>query len=115
MTFNYDLGKFSTSLQARSFSGSQISRSLIGPDNPNYNPALSNSVNYNHSPGLVYLNLSARYDIINTGDRQLQIFGVINNLLDKDPPISAMAMTSGGGIQYDFIGRDFKVGMRLVM
>jgi len=113
-TFNYDLGRFSTTLSARSFSGSRINRSWIGPDDPTYNPALPNSTNYNHAPRLMYWNLSARYDIIREGNRQLQLYAVVNNLFDKDPPIVAMPLTEGGGIQYDFVGRDFKVGARFV-
>jgi outer membrane receptor protein involved in Fe transport len=88
---------------------------LIGPDNPAYNPALQNSVNDNKGPGGIYWSLSARYDIIRNGDKQLQVFGVVDNLLDKNPPINGFPMSSNGGIPYDFIGRDFKIGVRLVM
>jgi outer membrane receptor protein involved in Fe transport len=115
VSFNYALEKFSGTLQMRSFSGSIVNRALVGPDNPLYNPAAQNSVNDNLSPGLVYWNMSARYDVINREGRQLQLFFVVDNLLDKDPPITAVPMTSNGGIQYDFIGRNFRIGARLVM
>jgi outer membrane receptor protein involved in Fe transport len=115
LSFNYALEKFSGTLQMRSFSGSVINRNLVGPDNPLYNPAAQNSVNDNKSPGLVYWNFSARYDVINREGRQLQLFFVVDNLLDKDPPINAMAMSGQGGIPYDFIGRNFRIGARLVM
>jgi outer membrane receptor protein involved in Fe transport len=115
VTFDYSLGRFATTVQMRAFSGFEINPNLIGPDSPAYNPKLQNSVNINRAPGMAYWSLSARYDIIRKGDQQLQVFGVIDNLFDKDPPISGVALTSFSGIPYDFIGRDFKVGVRLVM
>jgi outer membrane receptor protein involved in Fe transport len=115
VTFDYSLGRFGSTLQARSFSGFLINPTLVGPDNPRYNPAAQNSVNDNKSPGLTYWSLSARYDIIQKGGRTLQVFGVVNNLLDKNPPISGLPMSANGGIPYDFIGRDFKIGVRMTM
>jgi hypothetical protein len=115
VTVNYALGRFSSTLQARAFSGFLVNPALIGPDNPLYNPALSTSVNDNKSPGLAYWSFSARYDIVQKGGRFLQVYGVVDNLFDKDPPITGLPMSSIGGIPYDFIGRSFKVGVRMTL
>ena len=58
-----------------------------------------------------YLSWNGSYNFTVDG-RRMQVFGVINNLLDADPPPLAVAALIGGGNPYDFIGRTFKVGAR---
>jgi outer membrane receptor protein involved in Fe transport len=43
----------------------------------------------------------------------MQIFGTVNNLFDKDPPQYGLSLTAAGGIPHDFIGRTFKLGVRM--
>jgi len=59
---------------------------------------------------LIY-NTNISYDFISNEFRKLQGFVVINNLLDKDPPVVAMNIISGGN-PYDVVGRTFKFGLR---
>jgi iron complex outermembrane receptor protein len=109
----YTLGRFSGTVNARYFDDIRWNNTLIGPDNPSYNPALSNSINRNLFPGMVYLNLNASYDILSEGNRRLQVFGIINNALDKRPSLlGSMAANIGGSQLYDTVGRYFKVGAR---
>jgi outer membrane receptor protein involved in Fe transport len=115
VTFNYGLGRFSSTLQMRAFSGFKSNRAWIGPDDSRYDPRLGNSVNDNRGPGMAYWNFSARYDVIQKGDKVLQVYGVMDNIFDKDPPQNALPMSSDGGIPYDFVGRAFKLGVRMVM
>ncbi len=48
--------------------------------------------------------------MISSEGRRLQIYGVIDNLFDKDPPVVAISMLSGA--PYDMTGRSFKLGVR---
>jgi outer membrane receptor protein involved in Fe transport len=107
----YRLGRFSSALNARFTSKIRYSATLVGPDDPAYNPASSNSINQNLWRSNVNFSLNAAYDIIEPGERRLQVYGVIDNLFDKDPPVVAFSLLSGAS-PYDVIGRSFKVGVR---
>ncbi len=114
VTFDYSLGRFGANLQARYLNEMKYDALLKGPDDPNFDPRLTTSVSKNRWPAVVYYNLQARYDLIDTDDRQLQIFGVINNLLNKDPAFAASVAFNNNGATnpYDLIGRSFRAGVR---
>jgi outer membrane receptor protein involved in Fe transport len=60
------------------------------------------------------VDLNASYDIAMGGASKVQLFGVVNNLLDKDPPNdlpSSYGVTNP--VLYDVVGRSFKVGVRV--
>ncbi|HEY8520004.1 MAG TPA: TonB-dependent receptor [Gammaproteobacteria bacterium] len=75
---------------------------------------LQNSVNDNSVDDAYYLSWSGSYDLPRAGrDSSIQLFWVINNLLDKDPPVAP-----GGNayptnpVFFDTLGRRFRVGVR---
>jgi outer membrane receptor protein involved in Fe transport len=111
VTMTYALSRFSTSVQARYTSPIKADATLIGPNDPRYDPKLPNSVNRNLFPASLYWNLSAQYDLITGDKRRLQIFGLVNNLFDKDPPTASRPAIESGN-PYDVIGRYFKAGLR---
>jgi outer membrane receptor protein involved in Fe transport len=108
---NYTLNRFSANAQVRYIGAMIRDATLYGVDAAGYNPALPFTINDNTLPPMAYLNLSAQYDLITSGGRKLQIYGVMNNVLDTDPP-------AGGGLNlslaslYDLVGRSFRVGVR---
>jgi outer membrane receptor protein involved in Fe transport len=108
----YTVGKAMVSLQSRYIGGAKISTQFIGPDDPNYSPALSNSINVNYIKNRVYFTLSGTYDIIKNDGHKLQTYFVIDNLLNKDPPYYLGSGAGTNGQFYDTIGRAFKVGAR---
>ena len=61
-----------------------------------------------------YLTWSGSYDFPRSSGRALQIFWVVNNLLDRDPPVAP-----GGNLYptnpvfFDTLGRRFRAGVRL--
>jgi outer membrane receptor protein involved in Fe transport len=67
-----------------------------------------------------YVDLSATYDL-SFGGTQLQLFGVVQNLFDRDPPVSVV--TSGNAFTsigtnasfFDTLGRQFRLGLRMKM
>jgi iron complex outermembrane recepter protein len=107
----YQLGGFSSTLTGRYFSAVKYDATLIGPDSPNYNPALSNSINDNTMPSRTYFDLALSYDVINDQRHKLEFFTTVTNLFDKQPPYNAFLVSSGGN-PYDLIGRTYKVGVR---
>ena len=110
-TLNYTLDRFTTSLTARYQSQYKYSATLIGPDDPAYNPAANSSINKNWWGSSLLFNFYAAYDIVAAEGRRLQLFGGIDNLLDKDPSMVAV-VTQNGANGYDLRGRRFKLGMR---
>ncbi len=57
-----------------------------------------------------YVNLSGSYDL----SKKLQVFGSVNNLFDKDPPVAP----GGNGyptnpVYFDTYGMTWKLGVRL--
>ena len=107
----YAIGNFSNTLQAKYTSAIRGDATLIGPDASTYNPALSNSINKNLFPAMVYWNWQGQYDL-RTGDRSVQLFANVNNIFDKDPPSLAIVAFASGGNPYDVIGRSYKAGVR---
>ena len=87
---------------------------FVGPNDPKYDPTSPNSINKASWPAMVYWNLQAQYDIVNEGSRKVQIFGVVNNALDKDPPAFAPVAfnTTAAFNPYDWVGRSWKLGVR---
>jgi outer membrane receptor protein involved in Fe transport len=58
-----------------------------------------------------YVNLSGQYDLIESAGGTLQLFGVVNNLFDRDPPPFAGNNPTNASL-YDLIGRTYKLGVR---
>lgn len=84
---------------------------LVGPEDKGYSITLPNSVNTNRIDGRFYLDLSATAQV----SPNMEVFGVVNNVMDKDPP---RAFSSQGGtnhVWFDTIGRYFKFGFRVKM
>jgi outer membrane receptor protein involved in Fe transport len=109
---DYTLGPATISLQTRFIGAANIDPTLIGPDNKNYSPALSNSVNVNKVGDQWYFNLSGTYNLFQGERTRLQAFLVINNLFDKNPPWEIGTGAGTNGQFYDTIGRTYQAGLR---
>jgi iron complex outermembrane receptor protein len=78
----------------------------------------ANSINDNHVPPFVYLTLSAAYRIRSEASRSAELFAVVNNLFDTDPPMIPSGAAGGinesstNGQFYDVVGRFFRAGIR---
>lgn len=109
----YDTGTWMVNLQAR-YIGSGLYSSLLREGT-----GAANTVNRNRVPAYVYLTLGGHINVPFGDGRNVQLFGVINNLLDKDPAF--VPAGAAGGIResstnatfYDVIGRYFRMGVRL--
>lgn len=110
---SYDAEPFAVQLQMRHIAAGAYNVTLVGPEDEGYDPMLANSINDNRIGAWTYFNLNASYDLWADGDRNLQLFGVVNNLFDKDPPVDApSSFGPTNNVLYDVIGRSYKLGLR---
>jgi len=109
----YTNNPFTFTVQTRYIGSGAYRRDWTGPQDEGYDPTQPNSVNDNRVPARVYLNLSASYAIEFGNDRQVEIFGSIQNLFDTDPPIAPGG--NGGAtnpVYFDVAGAAFRTGLR---
>jgi outer membrane receptor protein involved in Fe transport len=78
----------------------------------------ANSINDNHVPAFAYVTASAAYKIRPVGKHSVELFGIVNNVFDTDPPMIPSGAAGGinesstNGQFYDVIGRFFRAGIR---
>jgi outer membrane receptor protein involved in Fe transport len=106
----YAQGPGSVSLQARYIASGTFDPELIGPDKSNYDPNLPNSINRNTVASAWYADLAAKYDIYSGGSRNVELFGAINNMFDKQPPFLP---SFHNAIFFDNVGRYYTAGVRI--
>lgn len=88
--------------------GGIFDTTLVGPEDAGYAPTLGSSVNSNRVDSRFYLDLGATIRV----NDDFEFFGVVNNVLDKDPPLAASAQGGTNQVYFDPIGRYFKAGAR---
>jgi iron complex outermembrane receptor protein len=115
MTLSYLNGPFIGTFQTRYVSAGvlDLQNPKTGPDSPNYNPALSYSVNNNQVPSYFVFSLNGSYDMKWLNLDKFQVFASINNLFDKNPPFSAGNVGGANATFFDTLGRTYKVGFRM--
>lgn len=105
LTLDYELDRLGLNANVRYVSPSSQNNGLFGPDEPEYNPALTTSISNNNIPAVAYLDLGARYSF--GADKQFTVYFNVDNVFDKDPPLPA-----NGSAYYDLMGRTYKGGVR---
>ncbi|HEY4214294.1 MAG TPA: TonB-dependent receptor [Steroidobacteraceae bacterium] len=107
----YANGPFTTFFEGRFIDGGKL--------NATYNLTQIDVAN-NHVPSVTYFDMRASYDIP-VGSGTLQLYGVVNNLFDKAPPLAPAYVALGSAPAqtnqsfYDVLGRRFTVGIKLTM
>ncbi|HTM96880.1 MAG TPA: TonB-dependent receptor [Croceibacterium sp.] len=104
---------FKGTLSGRYFSEAKYDATLVGPEDDAYDPKLSTSLSTNRVPARAYFDLYSEYTF-KSGGTAFTVFGMVQNLLDKDPWAPASASIISGGDPYDLIGRRFRIGLRVV-
>lgn len=112
LDLNYRRDAWQVNLQAR-----YIGEGRFNPDLTEGVRA-ANTINDNTVPAFVYLNLGGQYNFTLRG-AEFELYGLITNLLDKDPPYLPSGAAGGtnesstnAGQGYDVIGRNYRVGLR---
>ncbi len=62
--------------------------------------------------GRLYFDIMGEVTLIDNGDRRVALFATIQNLMDKDPPITAWNGYGTTRSLYDMIGRVYNLGVR---
>lgn len=70
--------------------------------------------NINHVASRTYVNVSGAYDLLSSDNgKRLELFATVNNLFDKDPPVSVSPNAfPTNQVLFDTIGRNVTVGVR---
>ncbi len=118
ITGSYLYGDFTGTLSARYVGGARFDNTwLDDPAAAGYYDATGQftnlTVDNNQVDPYLLFNLNASYNLTVANLKQFQVFGTINNLLNKDPPFTGGGI-SGASPQYsDTLGRAYRVGVRL--
>jgi iron complex outermembrane recepter protein len=122
LTASYDQGPFDVTAQVRFVSAGVMNYIGVTPGDPGYPNTPPNGTTYdrNSVPSYQVYSLSGSYTFQHAEAGSLQLFGVIDNLFNKDPPVATG--TGGFGptandagtnaVFYDTLGRSFRVGLR---
>jgi hypothetical protein len=115
---SYLNGNFTGSLSARYVGGANFDNLFVDdPSDPRYyardgRPTAATIDNNRVNP-YVNLSLNGSYDLKVANLKQFQVFGTINNLVDKTPPFTGGGI-SGASAQYsDTLGRAYRMGVRM--
>lgn len=110
--FRYSRGPWSTNMQVR-----YIGAGVFNPDLTE-GAGRANTINKNDVSAFVYFNWGAQYNFEVRG-KPLELYGLVNNVLDTDPPWLPSGAAGGtnesssnAGQGYDLIGRNYRVGLR---
>jgi iron complex outermembrane receptor protein len=104
-------GPVTLTTQTRWVKEGDIYADRFGPNDSNFNPNAANSIDDNSLPDYFVWSLSGSYDFTVKGT-DMNVFGTIENLFDKEPPLSGTGTGGASATFYDTIGRNFRVGVR---
>jgi hypothetical protein len=112
---DYERGRFRLGLQAR-YIGAGVFSTILHED-----AGAPNTINDNRVPAFIYLTASTAYRLKTSGSRSVELFAVVNNLLNTDPPMIPSGAAGGinesstNGQFYDVVGRFFRAGVRFTI
>ncbi|MBN8819055.1 MAG: TonB-dependent receptor [Sphingomonas sp.] len=117
----YDNAGFNTTLSWRRYSEGIYNVQRIGPEDAGYSPQLTNSITTNRVKGASYFNIAMSYQIPlgGTGDRSIELFGSLDNIFDRTPPVSPGGGGGGGSnyptnpVYFDTFGSKWRAGIRI--
>lgn len=118
---SYKNGPFTATTAVRHVGSGKLDVTKTGPEDSGYDPSLPDSISTNRVKSATYVSIGMSYALPAFGRAEaLELFGVVDNLFDKDPPVAP-----GGGraalgsayptnpIHFDTLGMRWKVGARL--
>ncbi len=118
----YDTDRFNVTMTVRHVGQGKLNATWTGPEDAGYDPTKANSVSTNRVKPVTYVNLAWSYQIPFGGDedQRVELFGSVENLFDKDPPIAPGGGPSVGATAYptnptyfDTFGMRWKAGLRV--
>ena len=126
LVMTYASGPLRATLQTRFTSSGKLDGFRTGPEDPGYaflvdnnysaptyNATSPSSINRNRVPSHVTFNVSGSYDVDWGGASSVQLYGLVTNLLDRDPPIAPTGVGGTNATFFDTLGRSYRVGVRM--
>jgi outer membrane receptor protein involved in Fe transport len=118
---SYSTDRFNTTLAIRRIGEGILNIDRIGPEDAGYSPSLPNSITTNRVKGATYFNIAMSYKIPvgSTEDQNVEVFGTIENLFDKKPPVAPSADPINPAayptnpVYFDTFGMRWKAGLRV--
>ena len=104
----YDTDAWGTSFTGRWIDGGIVDATLVQPGDADYNAASPISVGDMNVASRFYLHWSGHLNLMKSDNKTVQLYAVVNNLLNKEPPFPNTQVAG----YYDRIGRSYKVGIR---
>ena len=111
-TITYEQGPAMLSIGGRFINAGVMDVTLIGPTDAGYDPALPNSISVNRLPSRFYFDLGGSFEIFQSGNSTMEVYGAVRNLLDKEPPINVYSGSGTNPYLFDTILRRFTLGVR---
>lgn len=122
----YSVGRLSGTVQTRFTSSGKLDSFRTSPQDPGYDFLVNNnysspsgnatspsSINRNRVPSHVTFNLSGSYDFELQDADNVQVYALVTNVLDRDPPISPTGVGGANATFFDTLGRSYRVGVRM--
>jgi outer membrane receptor protein involved in Fe transport len=107
----YSRDNWSVTAHGRYIPEGILDQGKVGPEDAGYSPNLLNSIETNRVDSAAYLDLSANYSPTATiFGGKTQLYVAVNNVFDKSQPDQLRLY--GNGLQFDPIGRAFRLGVR---
>jgi len=107
----YSNRSFSLTAHGRYIPKGILDSTKMGPEDEGYTINNPNSININRIDARFYLDLTARIKVRDaSGADRWEVYGTVNNVLDKGEP--EQLRLNGNSLNFDPIGRYFKVGVR---
>ena len=112
----YERNRVTATMTIRHIGRGVLNHEWIGPEDPGYAPGLANSASLNRVPARTYVGFALSCAIPFGGE----IFGSIENLFDRKPPVAPGGTTSvlvsaypTNPVFFDTFGMRWKTGIRL--
>ena len=107
----YNNGPLTLTSMARWVKEGKIFADRLGPEDSGYSDKAFNSMETNRIADYVVWSLTGSYSF-EFASSDMQVFLNVNNLFDKNPPITGSGRGGAPGTFYDRVGRTFRLGLR---
>ena len=108
----FDDGPLSVTLQARYVSDGKKHATRRGPQDEGFDPNAADSIDDNRVPSYVIWGASGAWAFDWYGTR-IELFGGVQNLFDKDPPLIGSGIGGTNPVFFDTVGRRYRLGLRV--
>jgi iron complex outermembrane recepter protein len=106
----FSRGPFRVTAQMRYVSDGRKDYERTGPDEGGFDADAPNSIDDNRMPSYTLLALAGSYSFVRRGTR-IELSGAVQNLPDKEPPLSGLGIAGTNPVFYDTVGRTYRIGV----